>query len=372
VIDRYIIRRFLANFALLFALLFVFAISIDVILQLDRFVEVARRIVGEEAGALTTAVRTIGVILAFHGPRVFQFYAYLMGMVSIAAAAFTLAQMHRHRELVSLMASGVCLHRLAVPFLAAAFALNVVQLLNQELILPRLAPRLIRSHGDLERESVGAFAVPLTRHNEHHLIQSPRFNPVTATMERPTILERDADGRTTARVTADAMRFDDGAGFWRLENGWRTTRPGAAEVGSEATVRSPVDAYHTDLTPQIITMRRYGEFASMLSVRQLNRMMDAPGVVDLAALKRFKYSRFAAVLVNLLVLAISFRFFLLREPASLLGQSVWCAAMSVPAMIGALIGMTVALPGVPPAVGVFFPVLVLAVLALYFVPFIKT
>ena len=40
-LDRYIIFRFLGNFALLFSLLFVFAISIDVVVQFDEFIEAA-------------------------------------------------------------------------------------------------------------------------------------------------------------------------------------------------------------------------------------------------------------------------------------------------------------------------------------------
>ena len=55
------------------------------------------------------------IFLNFHGPRVFQFYSYLMGIVSIGAMGFTLAQMHQHKELVAIMASGVSLFRVAVP-----------------------------------------------------------------------------------------------------------------------------------------------------------------------------------------------------------------------------------------------------------------
>ena len=51
-IDRYIVRRFLANFIILLILLFVFAVSIDLLLELDEFVDVARATVGPDAGFL--------------------------------------------------------------------------------------------------------------------------------------------------------------------------------------------------------------------------------------------------------------------------------------------------------------------------------
>ena len=47
-LDRYIIFRFLGNFALLFSLLFVFAISIDVVVQFDEFIEAAESVAERE------------------------------------------------------------------------------------------------------------------------------------------------------------------------------------------------------------------------------------------------------------------------------------------------------------------------------------
>src|SRR5262245_40418278 len=106
-IDRHIIARFLWNFLVLFLLLFVFAIAIDLILHLDDFVDSTKAIVGEGAGLTRRVTVMVGLIFDFQGPRLFQFYAYLHGMVAIGAMGFTLAQMYRYRELVAVMASGV-------------------------------------------------------------------------------------------------------------------------------------------------------------------------------------------------------------------------------------------------------------------------
>jgi hypothetical protein len=110
----------------------------------------------------------------------------------------------------------------------------------------------------------------------------------------------------------------------------------------------------------------------MLSIEQIREMLRTPGVTDSAALRRHLYSRFSSVLVNLLVMLIALPSFLLREPANLLFQSVMCAGMTIPAMIGAAIGMMVQLPCVTPAVSVFMPVLVLIPVALARITFVKT
>ncbi|MHC4083189.1 MAG: LptF/LptG family permease, partial [Planctomycetota bacterium] len=185
-IDRYIARRFLANFFILLILLFVFAISIDLLLELDEFVEVARDTVGPEGGILAQLTALIGIVVNFHGPRLFQFYAYMLGLLSVGAMGFTLAQMHRHRELVALLASGVRLHRIALPILGAALVLNLFQLANQELMLPRLAPLLIRSHHDIGQQGAEAFDVMFVADGMGTLLQAPSFDPTTDTLELPT------------------------------------------------------------------------------------------------------------------------------------------------------------------------------------------
>ena len=371
-IDRYIVKRFLANFVILLTLLFVFAIAVDLLLQLDRFVEVARRIAGEEAGGLKLMAVLVRVVVDFHGPRIFQFYAYMLGLMSVGAMGFTLAQMHRDRELVAVLASGVRLHRVAVPLVCVAFVLNLGQLLNQELVLPRLAPRLIRTHGSLGRAAVAAFPVRFTPDGNGSLFQSPAFDSETGTLSQLTILERDEAGRAVRRISAQRAEWDETEGAWHLTDGRAISPQTAAGESTAVLVGHPVEYYPTDLTPRVLTMRRYREYATMLSLKQIREMIQTPGVVDTDALVRFQFARFTTVLINMLILLIALPFYLLREPANLLRNSALCAAVTMPAMFGALVGFAVDLPGIPPGAGVFLPVLVLIPFAMFQLTLIKT
>ncbi|MHC4590182.1 MAG: hypothetical protein ACYTAQ_12855 [Planctomycetota bacterium] len=85
----------------------------------------------------------------------------------------------------------------------------------------------------------------------------------------------------------------------------------------------------------------------MLSIRQIRQMLRSPGVVNEDALVRFSLARFSTVLINLLVLAMALPFFLLREPTSLLRNSLLCAGTAIPAMLGALLAFAVQMPGIP-------------------------
>ena len=371
-IDRYIVRRFLANFFILLILLFVFAVSIDLLLELDEFVEVARDTVGPDGGFLAQLAALIGIVAHYHGPRLFQFYAYMLGLLSVGAMGFTLAQMHRHRELVALLASGVRLHRIALPILGAALGLNLIQLANQEFVLPRLAPLLIRSHQDIGQQGAEAFDVRFTTDGKGNLLQAPSFDPTTNTLILPTFLERDEAGRTVRRITADRATWDEAARAWILVGG-RAITPQSSAAGTTAVLRGqPVDRYATDLGPDILKMRRYREYATMLSITQIGQMLRSPGVVDEDALVRFALARFSTVLINMVVLVMALPFFLLREPASLLRNSLLCAGTAIPAMLGALLGFAVQFPGIPPAISVFLPAMVLLPVMVFMVSLIRT
>lgn len=372
-IDRYVAQRFLLNFFILLGALFLFAVSIDLIMELDEFVEVADASVGEDAGWLAGTTALIEVIVNFHGPRLFQFYAYMIGLLSVGAMGFTFSQMHRNREFVALLASGVRLERIALPVLFMALFLNVLQLLNQEYVLPRLAPLLIRETRDIGSAGVEAFEIEFTADGRGNLLQAPSFDPTTATLERPTILERDEAGRTTRRITADRATWDEAEEAWRMDNG-KAVRPqaGSGVTTTSLLVGEPIELYATTVGPRALTMLHYSQYATMLSLGQIREMLRTPGVVDDQALIRFAYSRFTTLLINMLVLVCTVPFFLLREPANLMRQSILCAAVAIPAMMGALLGFAASFPGIPASVSVFLPAVVLIPVAMFMATLIRT
>jgi lipopolysaccharide export system permease protein len=384
IIDRYILTRFAVNFITLFSLLFAFAVAIDVILNLDRFVDPARDLAGSGASLVKFLGAFALLVADFQGPRVFQFYAYLHGLAAVGAMAFTLANMHRNRELAAVLASGVSLRRIAMPFIIAMFCLSVAQLLNQELLLPKVAPLVLRDYGDVGRMGVDSFPIRFTPDGAGNLLQAPKFDPHMNLLSYPTILQRDERGRTVRRVTAHSAVWSADEGAWRLQNGQAIRLTGAAMTGPEETAddaavgsSEPLDWFQTNLTPHVLLLRRYNQFVAMLSLQQIRQMLDAPRVSEhdvsrRASLLRQMYARLASVLANMLVLGLSLPCFLLREPANLLRQSVLCAGMAIPATVGSAIGMMMPLPGVPPAAGVFLPVIVLLFALLFPWTFFKT
>lgn len=371
--DWYVLRRFLFNFVVLLLLVFVLGAAIDLVVQLDEFTAAARTVAGEDANVLFMVWTLISMAVDFHGPRLFQFYAYLLGLCSVGAMAFTFSQMHRYKELIAVMASGVSLYRVAWPVLIAAFALNVLHLFNSNMILPQLAPRLLRSHGDLTRQSVRAFEVPLVEDGQNALLHAALFDPETRRLSGLTVMLRDDAGRSLSHITADGATWSAEQQGWLLEGG-RSIRLTEGETGrsDQRLLEQPIEFYKTDLGPDVLTMLRYDEFAQMLSLAQIQEMIESNIPVDTESLARIKYGRFSVIFSNLLLLVLSLPFFLLREPANLLRQSLSCAAVTLPVAILTFVLMEVQLSGIYAGASVFLPPILLLPLALLAVSMIRT
>jgi len=376
-LDRHIIRRYLANFAILFVLVYLLATSIDIILQVDEFMQAVQDTVGEHAGRWSILATFASLVLDFHGPRIFQLFSYLLGLTSVGAMGFTLAQMMRHGELVALLGSGMSLYRVAWPIIVATFLLNALHLVNSNIVLPMFATDLIRGHNELGPTAAHTFDVPFTADQNGALLHAPGFDRRTGVLKRPTIIERDTDGKAMRRITADSAAWSDEAQAWMLENGRallpaRDRAEGGEDPGRDLVSSAPVEMFATDLSPRVLVVRQYAEFAQMLSPSQIEELIATSGTVDVNDLARIRYGRYAIILTNLLMLIIALPFFLMRQPTGLLTRSMMCAGASLSAMMGAFIGMEVDFEALTPAFSVFFPVIVLIPVALAAVTFIRT
>jgi lipopolysaccharide export LptBFGC system permease protein LptF len=364
IVDRHIASRFLANFALIFAVMFLFGVAIQTILNLDTYREAAGAAVREgRFGSLWTALPI--AFVDFNAPRVFQFYAYLLGLGCVAAAGFTLVQMVRTRELVALLSAGVSLWRVALSIGVVAVFLNLLQLVNGEIVLPRLATRLARDESAILQAAANEFPVRLMQDGTGKLLLARRFDPSADVLDGVVVIERDERGAAVRRVEATRATWDDARTGWNLEQGIATGR-GAPSEGAEPGARidrsEQADFVATDISPDAIRARYFRGFAQLLSAQKIGELA-AEGGISQSDATRLVGQRFAGACVNLLMLLIVLPFFLVREPQKMLRPSVICAAVAVPGLLGSFFLMTVEVPPLPSAVGVFLPVALLLPIA---------
>lgn len=368
-LDRYIARQYLINVIALLLIFASFVVTIDVSLNFDRFVAAADRYLKEEQGdpgLVRRAVVTSLLIADLWWPRLLQLFNYTLGMVMVGAMGFTFAQLVRGRELVGVLAGGIALHRVALPIFVASLGLTGLQIANQELVIPRIAAMLVRDHGDAGKRALGETSVPMYKDAQGRLWYARSFDADAGTLSGLMVWERDADGLAQMRITADSARWT--AKGWDLAHG--------AGVHLDAP-DSPVDVkrIETNLDPTAIKMRRFAGFAQSLSWVQVSQMLKRPELLDergITELQRIRWGRLSILTANLLALAVAMPFFLKREPCNMIAQSLKCAPVAIMALMGGVLGASAAIPGLPPQVGVFVPVMVLLPVAIGMATSVRT
>jgi lipopolysaccharide export system permease protein len=364
-LDRAIARQFLTNVVVLFVILCGFVVIIDVSLNADQFLLLAERIAnadlpeGQDAGGLRKGVIALVLCADLWWPKLLQLYNFLLGMVMVASMGFTCTQMLRHREFIAMMAAGIGLHRVMRPIMIVALGLTSLQIVNQELIIPRIAPLLVRDHQDAGNHKLGEASVSLTPDGQGRLFRAGAFDADTGEITGVFILERDADGRALRAIVADTARYENGA--WVFENGYEEPRE-RASMGS----RRPIDRIESSLDPDELRMDRFESYKQALSFSQVGNMLDRESLADpdqRSRLERIRWGRFSMMISSLLALLIAMPFYIQRVPTNMVVQSLKCAPFAILAVIGGILGASVPIPGLPAAIGAFVPVMILSIVA---------
>src|SRR4051794_24045568 len=192
ILDRYVLISFLKNYLISFMVLIGLYIVLDMVFNFDELAEVqAKASVGGVASVLML-MRSIGDYYFF---QTFKIFVHLSGIIPIVAAAFTLIRMTRFNELTASLAAGVPLLRTAMPIILAAMVLNVLLVVDQELLIPQMIPKLVRKHDELSQTSLRTFPVRAMQDEASGLLNVARYHPGSETtqpwMEIVDVIERD-------------------------------------------------------------------------------------------------------------------------------------------------------------------------------------
>ena len=362
----YIMKKMTVNFIVLFTLFFLLGALIDIVVNLDEFGKTASAL-SADSGIFVKIFTVIQVAVGYEGPRLFQVFAYLHGVIAIGAMCFTAANMLRSREFVAIMAAGISLQRIALPFVYVMAGISVLALFNQEFMLPKVAPLLLRDHEESGSKSVSSFSVPFTKDSKGSLLLAPSVDPSTGVITEPSFLERDSIGRMVRQIKADSANWDEESNTgWILTNGVTVEIAFDVDSGQATTFApQPIDFYETDLSPSILMLRRYSQYIGMLGMTQLNKMIDAKGAFgDETMLLRHWYSRFASIALNLLTMIIAIPFFVTKDDVVISRQAIKSGAIGLTILFGGMVVMLMPIAGVPAMVSVFLPSIVLIPIAL--------
>lgn len=369
-LDRYIARQFFINVVALLTVLCCFVVAIDVSINLDRFHRIGRELAsvnGEDAGSMREIAITALVIADLWWPRLLQLYNFLIGIVMVGAMGFTCAQLVRNREFLAMLAAGISLHRVVRPILVVAAVLTLLQVVNQELVIPRIAPLLIRQHDDAGSNSLGPIGVGLMADGSGRVFHARAFDPETNSMEGVFVFDRP----NQRIIRANKANWDGQE--WILTEGVTESR--SPSDGSRRAEVSPIGTIPSSLDPNRIRLNKFREYQNALSFMQTGRMLARDELLSAHArdqLTRIRWGRFSVMTANILGLLIAVPFFATRIPGNMIQQTLKCAPIAITALMGGVLCASADLPGLPPQIEVLVPVMILIPIAVASLSLMKT
>ncbi|MBN2456658.1 MAG: LptF/LptG family permease [Sedimentisphaerales bacterium] len=316
-LDKYVAKNFLIGYAIAFFVLMGLRVIIDLFVNIDEFTE------NIHLGTL----EVIKNIITFYGVNSSIYFRDFAGIITVVAAAFSLGKMVRNNELVAVMASGISLKRVISPIVLLALLLTGLLIIDQELIIPPLADRLVRKHDDMPGSE--SYDVWFISDSKNSLICSQRFDVKTSTLFNPTIILRKPAAtagtwHVTGWIKADKAVYSRETNSWDLTKGRLTSvskyyeqqRPDSKENLRQSN--QTISSYSTDLNPKNIPVMRKARHKTLLSSRQLSALAaQRTKVRDLAQLYSQKHFRVTDPIINFVMLMISLPILICRDPKAM-------------------------------------------------------
>ena len=125
-----------AYFICFFALVGLYVV-IDAFSNLDEFEEVS-----------DGTIELLGNMGRYYLIKMSLIYDQICGVITMMAAIFTVTWMQKNNELLAMLAAGVSTQRVIRPVLISALCVSSLAVINQELIMPRLAEALQKDPDD--------------------------------------------------------------------------------------------------------------------------------------------------------------------------------------------------------------------------------
>jgi lipopolysaccharide export system permease protein len=376
ILDKYVAKNFLIGYVIAFGVLIGMRITIDLFANLDEFTEHAN----------LSALAIVANIITYYSLQSTLYFRDFAGMITVVAAAFSIGKMVRNNELTAMMASGVSLKRIITPIVILAIAFSGLLIIDQELIIPSLGAKLVRSSGAVPgRES---YNVWFMTDASGSLISAKKYDVASATFDDLIIVTRSQKPDTllwepTGFIEARTATYDSKKQTWVLTNGFFTPipKPGLRQPqpGKQiaAASRVAISTYKTDLTPNDIPVRRKAEHKTLLSSMQLSQLASqGTQLKDLANLYSQKHFRITDPIMNIVMLLVCLPVLVCRDPKAMKSAIAISFAITAASLVVGFACRILATEDVfgriVPELWAWIPVFIFAPIAIYEIDSMKT
>ena len=265
-LDRYIVRTFVSTAFLFLVMMMLLRIVLDLFTNMDEFTE--------QSGSF---LAVMGDIWEYYATQSLVYFIELGGLIIVASAAFSLARMNHTNELTAMLASGVSLHRVVLPIIICSMLMGGLVILDQELLVPRVAHLLIRDHDEAGKRARKEFFVPVMTDSNHTGWYSQRYSSADKTMYRPAVILRGEDAIAIGRACTTEGGMARYGKFGNAK-GWHIKRANLAKLNRGAGAAWPAvpstERISTRLDPASLLGQLVRNTTANPSPREINRLPD--------------------------------------------------------------------------------------------------
>jgi len=296
-IDKYLIRNFLAPFFYCIMAFFMISIVYDVSVNLDTFIE--RKI-------------TFAVLLDYYLLLIPVIAINTMPIAALMGILYELGNLQRFNEITGLRASGISNARIIAPFIICGLCVSLASFVIAETLVPQSLYRISiietqRFKKEVEKEK-------LSKVTAFYNIKANRswvgtIDLSTGSMFDFEIREFDTHGTVTRKITARGLSYDDDTRKWTFRDGKIFYYPAGGGAGDETekeTFAAMSFDFHETPTDLINSQKESmymsaAELRAHLKTHPKHSKIYTEEKVDL-------YYKFAAPFVSFIVMLIGLAF----------------------------------------------------------------
>jgi lipopolysaccharide export system permease protein len=374
-LDRYVLFLFLKNYLISLTVLIGMYVVMDMVLRFNDIVAVQKQVGG---GGLASVAATLADVGNYYFYQCFMIFVQMSGIIPVVAAAFTLMRLSRFNELTAFIAAGVPMLRIVMSIVIAAVLLNALLIVDQELVLPNMISKLVRKHDEIHQAAGKEYPIMAMQVNEHAVLISAQYDPLTRTMRDMDVVERDDTLLPTAHLLASVAKWNDQQHDWDLTNGRyvRNLLPGQTPSQGQA-----IGVYSGSVTPDDIELYRGSSSVEFLPLSKINQLIyDRQKRYGAAGLYKIKNLRITQPFMNIVLLLLAIPAVLTFDPKTLKTAATKCLTLIGLAMSSVFLCQQLA--GKPPlgtvwislwpALMSWMPIFLFAPLAVWYMDRVRT
>lgn len=329
--DRYLLKRYLHAFVILFVSTYGLFVVIDGFTNVDAFQE------GKDA-----AGDVLRWMAEYYWFQAIDFFDRIAAILSVIAMMVVFALLQKNGELQPLLAAGVPVYRLVLPIALGAAVVNGMVVCNEELVIPRVAPQLQANRTE-ERQDQHAVEPRYDYKTRIHIdgkslnLEQKRINQAEFILPPP-----DVATELTALKGEDAVYLNaaaDRPSGWLLRNcQLKFGDLPLTKMGRKYVLRtsSPTEMFIVSDVSIDQLSNRSRNFRYLSTPQLVERIRNpSTGLAGIRSQRAFFHLRLVRPLLNVMSVFIVIPLVLRRESRSLIINMALCTLL-----LGVLYGVT--------------------------------